>query len=66
MSQVAGRLCPQVGAYHMMRALGGPGDLPGGAPGTRPAQGAIHRGRRGRDQCGLVAQGMGAEVTVLI
>jgi alanine dehydrogenase len=37
MSEVAGRLAPQVGAYHMMRALGGRGILPGGVPGTRPA-----------------------------
>ena len=37
MSEVAGRLAPQVGAYHMMRALGGRGILPGGVPGTRLA-----------------------------
>ncbi|KPC81582.1 alanine dehydrogenase, partial [Streptomyces sp. NRRL F-6602] len=33
MSEVAGRLAPQVGAYHLMRAAGGRGVLPGGVPG---------------------------------
>ena len=33
MSEVAGRLAPQVGAYHLMRQAGGRGVLPGGVPG---------------------------------
>jgi alanine dehydrogenase len=65
MSEVAGRLAPQVGAYHMMRALGGRGILPGGVPGTRPAQVVIIGAGVARMNAALVAQGMGAEVTVL-
>jgi alanine dehydrogenase len=34
MSEVAGRLAPQVGAYHLMRSVGGRGVLPGGVPVT--------------------------------
>lgn len=37
MSEVAGRLAPQVGAYHLMRSVGGRGVLPGGVPGTHAA-----------------------------
>src|SRR4029077_18322174 len=37
MSEVAGRLAPQVGAYHLMRPAGGRGVLMGGVPGVRPA-----------------------------
>ena len=35
MSEVAGRLAPQVGAYHLMRFNGGRGVLPGGVPGVQ-------------------------------
>ena len=38
MSEVAGRLAPQVGAYHLMRSAGGRGVLMGGVPGTAPAK----------------------------
>jgi alanine dehydrogenase len=65
MSEVAGRLAPQVGAYHMMRALGGRGILPGGVPGTRPAQVVIIGAGVAGMNAALVAQGMGAEVTLL-
>jgi len=34
MSEVAGRLAPQVGAYHLMRSAGGRGVLMGGVPGA--------------------------------
>src|SRR5258708_32419716 len=37
MSEVAGRLSAQVGAYHMMRSHGGRGVLMGGVPGVAPA-----------------------------
>ncbi len=36
MSEVAGRLAPQVGAYHLMAPNGGRGVLPGGVPGVTP------------------------------
>src|SRR5690606_2750455 len=38
MSEVAGRLAPQVGAYNLMRFNGGRGMLPGGVPGVAPAR----------------------------
>src|SRR5882724_3523539 len=38
MSEVAGRMAPQVGAYSLMRNSGGRGVLPGGVPGVAPAQ----------------------------
>ncbi|MGC1754607.1 MAG: alanine dehydrogenase, partial [Trebonia sp.] len=38
MSEVAGRLAPQVGAYHLMRQGGGYGALLGGVPGTHASR----------------------------
>ena len=38
MSEVAGRLSAQVGAYHLMRTHGGRGVLMGGVPGVAPAE----------------------------
>ena len=38
MSEVAGRLSAQVGAYHLMRTQGGRGVLMGGVPGVAPAE----------------------------
>ena len=37
MSEVAGRLSAHVGAYHLMRTMGGRGVLMGGVPGVAPA-----------------------------
>jgi alanine dehydrogenase len=37
MSEVAGRLAPQVGAWTLQKANGGRGVLLGGVPGVRPA-----------------------------
>ena len=45
MSEVAGRLAPQVGAYHLMRAGGGRGVLMGGVSGVHAGQGRDHRRR---------------------
>src|ERR1700736_2675999 len=39
MSEVAGRLAAQVGAYHLMRPTGGRGVLMGGGPGGGPGGG---------------------------
>src|SRR6201989_3669391 len=41
MSEVAGRLAPQVGAYHLMRQGGGYGALLGGVPRTRAGKGVV-------------------------
>ncbi len=46
MSEVAGCLAPQVGAYNLMKAQGGRGVLMGGVGGCRQRQGRHHR-RRG-------------------
>ncbi|MFI9507943.1 alanine dehydrogenase [Nocardia sp. NPDC052566] len=65
MSEVAGRLAPQAGAYHLMRSGGGRGVLMGGVPGTRPAKVVVlGAGVSGRNAI-AVAVGMHADVTVL-
>jgi alanine dehydrogenase len=65
MSEVAGRLAPQVGAYHLMRSGGGRGVLLGGVPGTRPGQVAVIGGGVSGQHAAQIAVGMGADVTVL-
>lgn len=65
MSEVAGRLAPQVGAYHLMHSQGGPGILIGGVPGARPAKVVVIGGGKAGEQAALTALGMGADVTVL-
>ncbi len=53
MSEVAGRLAPQVGAHTLMRAQGGRGVLMGGVPGRVRGQGRRHRrGRRRAERRG--------------
>ncbi|GAA1138072.1 alanine dehydrogenase [Nesterenkonia lutea] len=65
MSEVAGRLAPQVGAYHLMHSQGGSGILIGGVPGSRPAKVVVIGGGKAGEQSALTALGMGADVTVL-
>jgi alanine dehydrogenase len=65
MSEVAGRLAPQVGAYHLMRSNGGRGLLPGGVPGVAPAQVVVIGGGVSGRNAAQIAAGMGADVTVL-
>ena len=65
MSEVAGRLGPQVGAYHLMRSGGGYGALLGGVPGTRPAHVVVIGGGVSGQHATQIAVGMGARVTVL-
>lgn len=64
MSEVAGRLAPQVGAYHLMRSEGGRGALMGGVPGTEPAQVVVIGGGVSGVNAAAIAVGMGAQVTV--
>jgi alanine dehydrogenase len=65
MSEVAGRLAAQVGAYYLMRQDGGRGVLMGGVPGVRPAKVVvIGAGVSGRNAA-AIALGMGADVTLL-
>src|ERR1700727_2451083 len=65
MSEVAGRLGPQVGAYHLMRSGGGHGALLGGVPGTRAASVVVIGGGVSGQHAAQIAVGMGAQVTVL-
>jgi alanine dehydrogenase len=64
MSEVAGRLASQVGAYHLMRSHGGRGVLMGGVPGVAPANVVVIGGGMAGDNAAAVAKGMGARVTV--
>ncbi|MBJ8344860.1 alanine dehydrogenase [Antrihabitans sp. YC2-6] len=65
MSEVAGRLSVQAGAYHLMRAAGGAGVLLGGVPGVRPAHVVVIGGGVAGTNAATMAIGMGARVTVL-
>ena len=64
MSEVAGRLSSQVGAYYLMRPLGGRGRLMGGVPGVLPAKVLVLGGGIVGYNAALIAQGMQADVTV--
>ncbi|MGE2836656.1 alanine dehydrogenase [Mycobacterium sp. SMC-4] len=64
MSEVAGRLAAQVGAYHLMRSHGGRGVLMGGVPGVAPAQVVVIGGGTAGYNAARVAAGMGAHVIV--
>ncbi|MBU2668440.1 alanine dehydrogenase [Actinoplanes bogorensis] len=65
MSEVAGRLAPQVGAYSLMRNSGGRGVLPGGVPGVSPAKVTVIGGGVSGVNAATIALGLGADVTVL-
>jgi alanine dehydrogenase len=65
MSEVAGRLAPQVGAYNLMRFNGGRGVLPGGVPGVAPARVVVIGGGVSGLNAAQIAVGMGADVTIL-
>ncbi|MFE7593301.1 alanine dehydrogenase [Kitasatospora sp. NPDC057512] len=65
MSEVAGRLAPQVGSYHLMRPAGGRGTLPGGVPGTHPAKAVVIGGGVSGWHAATIAVGMGYDVTLL-
>src|ERR1700758_471227 len=65
MSEVAGRLAPQVGAYHLMRQGGGYGALLGGVPGTHASKVVVIGGGVSGQHAAQIAVGMGAHVTVL-
>ena len=65
MSEVAGRLAPQVGAWTLQKANGGRGVLLGGVPGVGPAKVVVIGGGVVGTHAGKIAAGMGADVTVL-
>lgn len=65
MSQIAGRLSVQIGAYFMQSQHGGSGVLLGGVPGTPPGKVTIlGAGNSGAHAC-RIAVGMGAQVTLM-
>src|SRR5690242_120593 len=65
MSEVAGRLAPQVGAYHLMAANGGRGVLPGGVPGVPAGKAVVIGGGVSGWNAAQIAIGMGFHVTLL-
>jgi alanine dehydrogenase len=65
MSEVAGCLAPQVGAYHLMKARGGRGVLMGGVGGVANAKVVIIGAGVSGQNAANIALGMGANVTLL-
>ncbi len=65
MSEVAGKLAPQVGSWTLQKANGGRGVLMGGVPGVTPAKVIVIGGGVVGTHAARVAAGMGADVTVL-
>ncbi|WP_371779551.1 alanine dehydrogenase [Streptosporangium subroseum] len=65
MSEVAGRLAPQVGAYHLMRQGGGRGVLMGGVPGVHAANVVVIGAGVSGMNAATIAMGMQAEVVLL-
>ena len=65
MSEVAGKLAPQVGSWTLQKANGGRGVLMGGVPGVLPANILVIGGGVVGTNSARVACGMGANVTIL-
>jgi alanine dehydrogenase len=65
MSQIAGRLSIQIGAYFLQSQHGGSGVLLGGIPGTMPGHVVVVGGGNSGAHAVQMAVGMGARVTVL-
>lgn len=65
MSEIAGRLAPQMGAHYLERHNGGRGVLMGGAPGVRPARVVVIGAGNVGWNAAWIAGGMEAEVTVV-
>ena len=65
MSEVAGRLSIQSGAYHLQKANGGRGVLLGGVPGVAPGKVVIIGGGVSGTNAADMAIGLGADVTIL-
>ncbi len=65
MSEVAGRMAPQIGAHFLEREHGGRGVLLGGAPGVRPARVVVLGAGNVGWNAAWIAQGMEAEVILL-
>jgi alanine dehydrogenase len=64
MSEVAGRLAAQVGAFYLMKPNGGRGCLMGGVPGVLPAKVLVLGGGIVGFNAAYIAAGMQADVTI--
>src|SRR5204863_7975109 len=65
MSEVAGRLSIQAGAFSLQKANGGRGVLLGGVPGVLPGKVVVIGGGVVGTHAARMAVGLGAEVTIL-
>jgi alanine dehydrogenase len=65
MSEVAGRLAAQAGAYFLEKPLGGRGLLLGGVPGVAPGKVVVIGGGIVGYNAAVIALGLGAQVTIL-
>jgi alanine dehydrogenase len=65
MSEVAGRMSIQVGAYYLQKPNGGRGELLGGVPGVPPANVVIIGGGTVGTNAAKMAVGLGARVTII-
>jgi alanine dehydrogenase len=65
MSEVAGRLAPQMGAHFLERHNGGRGVLMGGSPGVRPAKVVVIGAGNVGWNAAWIAAGMEAEVVLI-
>jgi alanine dehydrogenase len=65
MSEVAGRMAVQVGAWALQKANGGGGVLLGGVPGVMPARVLIIGGGVAGTNAAQMALGLGADVTLV-
>jgi alanine dehydrogenase len=65
MSEIAGRLAAQAGAYFLEKPLGGRGVLLGGVPGVAPGKVLVLGGGMVGYNSALIALGLGADVTIL-
>jgi len=65
MSEIAGRLAPQIGAHYLERHNGGRGVMMGGAPGVRPAKVVVLGAGNVGWNAAWIAAGMQAEVVLI-
>ena len=64
MSEVAGRMAAQNGAYYLQKTKGGKGKLISGVPGVSPAKVLVLGGGVVGEAAALMAAGLGADVTI--
>lgn len=64
MSEIAGRMSAQVGAWMLEKKQGGKGVLLGGVPGVSPGKVTILGGGIAGENAASIALGMGADVTI--